>query len=187
MLRSSPRTTPLFHIPRPPRQSKPGPNLRRIGPTVARCRFGPRCFRCDLCYNIERGWLTWELVDIESGDGGGGNDKDNKKAIDALAAIVKAGMMLRLCRRKNSFLNQNPIFKPFSTRRSTKAASWMAGCRRSRPRCECRIPQHAFMAAVAAQVGHGTAPTCRETRTRSWRCVTCRGSNISTARTMRRS
>ena len=39
MLRSSPRTSPLFLIPRPPRQRKPGPNSRRIGPAVARCHL----------------------------------------------------------------------------------------------------------------------------------------------------
>ena len=39
MPRSSPRTSPLFLIPRPPRQRKPGPNSRRIGPAVARCHL----------------------------------------------------------------------------------------------------------------------------------------------------
>ena len=42
MPRSSPRTSPLFLIPRPPRQRKPGPNSRRIGPAVARCHL-PLC------------------------------------------------------------------------------------------------------------------------------------------------
>ena len=31
--------------------------------------------KTDLRYDIERGWLTWELVDIEGDDGGGENDE----------------------------------------------------------------------------------------------------------------
>ena len=39
-------TSPLFLVPRFRRQRKPGLIFSRIGPAMARRRFGPRCFRC---------------------------------------------------------------------------------------------------------------------------------------------